>query len=704
MPAEKNRSVALHYVLRLAIVMCLVGHGAFGIVTKQVWCNYFGVFGIGTDWSYRLMPWVGGFDILCGIVFLFRPMRIIAAWLVLWSIFTALLRPLSHEPFAEFIERAGNFGAPFAFLLLSRAQAVIRSYWLDRIRPYQVAYPENLLRNSLQWIVFLLLLGHGWLNLMEKKSLLDQYASLGFTNPVAVAKAVGIFEVIAAALVLLRPIRWVLLLLFIWKMGTELFYPAWPLLEWIERGGSYGTILALYLLTTSRQHALLKIPTVDMKPIRWAVVLLPLLSLFSCKPKNYKLVSQNPFMYSKTVKKLNDIVMENNFPPMVASRNYAYANIAAYEVIAAGDSNYNSLSGQIKHLPPMPKASAPVDYPFASMLAFCKVGNAVTFPEGSMDIYVEQLKDTILEAGMPKALFEASVAYANLVADSILAWSKKDNYAQTRSAPKYTVTQEPGRWVPTPPMYGQGVEPHWMEIRTLVLDSASQFVPVRPPKFEPNDKKSPFFIALMEVKNLVDSLTPEQKHMADFWDDNPFRLNVSGHVMYGTKKFSPAGHWMNITGILAQKLNKDFSATVAAYTVAGIALFDAFISCWDEKYRSNYIRPETAINQYVDPDWRPYLQTPPFPEYSSGHAVISAAAAETIAYYLKDSIPYRDTSETEFGIAPRDFVSVRQAAKEAAQSRVYGGIHFQRACDIGNEKGQLIGQMVLQRLKLRKHD
>jgi len=253
-------------------------------------------------------------------------------------------------------------------------------------------------------------------------------------------------------------------------------------------------------------------------------------------------------------------------------------------------------------------------------------------------------------------------------------------------------------------MYGQGVEPHWMEIRTLVLDSASQFVPVRPPKFEPNDKKSPFFIALMEVKNLVDSLTPEQKHMADFWDDNPFRLNVSGHVMYGTKKFSPAGHWMNITGILAQKLNKDFSATVAAYTVAGIALFDAFISCWDEKYRSNYIRPETAINQYVDPDWRPYLQTPPFPEYSSGHAVISAAAAETIAYYLKDSIPYRDTSETEFGIAPRDFVSVRQAAKEAAQSRVYGGIHFQRACDIGNEKGQLIGQMVLQRLKLRKHD
>ena len=700
----KNQSVALHYILRFAVAMCFIGHGVFGIITKQVWCNYFGVFGIGTEWSYRLMPWVGGFDILLGIIFLWRPMRIIAAWLVGWGIFTALLRPLSGEPFAEFIERAGNFGAPFAFLLLAQAQSVLKSYWFDRIRPFQVSYPETLLRSSLQWIVFLLLMGHGCLNLLGKKGLLDQYLSLGFHNPLATARAVGLFEVGAALVVLLRPIRGLLLLLFIWKMASELFYPSWPLFEWIERGGSYGTILALYLLSGAGQQALFKIPSVDMKQIRWAAAWLPLLALVSCKPKNYQAVSQNPFMYSKTVKKLNDIVLENNFPPMVASRNYAYANIAAYEVIAAGDTNYNSLSGQIKHLPPMPKATAAVDYPFASMLAFCKVGNAVTFPEGSMDSYVQHLKDTVLDAGMPRAIFDASVAYANLVADSILAWSKKDNYAQTRSAPKYTVTQEAGRWVPTPPMYGQAVEPHWMEIRTLVLDSASQFVPIRPPKFDPMNRQSEFYRALMEVKTMVDSLTPDQKHMADFWDDNPFKLNVTGHVMYGTKKFSPAGHWMNISGILAQKMNEDFSGTVAVYTVAGIALFDAFISCWDEKYRSNYVRPETAINQYIDPDWRPYLQTPPFPEYSSGHAVISGAAAETIAYYLKDSIPYRDTSETEFGIAPRNFVSVRQAAREAAASRAYGGIHFKAACDIGNEKGKLIGQLVLQRLKLRKHE
>jgi hypothetical protein len=117
-------------------------------------------------------------------------------------------------------------------------------------------------------------------------------------------------------------------------------------------------------------------------------------------------------------------------------------------------------------------------------------------------------------------------------------------------------------------------------------------------------------------------------------------------------------------------------------------LFDGFISCWDEKYRSNYIRPETAVNKYYDAEWRPYIQTPPFPEYTSGHAVISAAAAEVMTNIFGDNISYTDTSETEFGIAPRSFTSVRKAAEEAGTSRVYGGIHYKHSCDIGNAEGQ----------------
>jgi hypothetical protein len=434
------------------------------------------------------------------------------------------------------------------------------------------------------------------------------------------------------------------------------------------------------------------------------VALLTIVLLNACKDSTeYVKVTHNPNLYCKTVKKLNDIVLENNFPPMIGSRNYAYANIAAYEVIAAGDKSYKSLQGQIRDLAsvPQPNADAKIDFPFAALLAFCKVGNAVTFPEGSMDNYVDELKKTVKDAGMPSKVFDGSVDYANQVADAVMAWSKNDNYAKIRSASKYTVTNEDGRWVPTPPMYAQAIEPHWMEIRPLVLDSCSQFKPIRPPKFDVKNKSGEFYKAVMMVKDCVDSLTPEQKHIADFWDDNAFKLNVNGHVMFATKKFSPGGHWMNIVGIIAADKRADFNTTVSAYTETSIALFDAFISCWDEKYRSNYIRPETVINKYIDPEWKPYIQTPPFPEYTSGHAVISAAAAEVMTHYFGDNINYTDTSELEFGVPNRSFKSVRQASMEAGMSRVFGGIHFKHSCDVGHDEGVKVGQLVLQRLRMK---
>jgi len=129
------------------------------------------------------------------------------------------------------------------------------------------------------------------------------------------------------------------------------------------------------------------------------------------KKSDYIKVTHDPLLYCKTVKKLNDIILQNSFAPMVASRNYAYANIAAYEVIAAGDSKYRSLTHQIHDLTsvPSPDAKDKIDFPFASMLAFCKVGNAVTFPEGSMDAYVTELKEKVKDAHMPSKMFDASV-------------------------------------------------------------------------------------------------------------------------------------------------------------------------------------------------------------------------------------------------------------------------------------------------------
>ena len=426
--------------------------------------------------------------------------------------------------------------------------------------------------------------------------------------------------------------------------------------------------------------------------------------LCCCQTKDYKSAINYPQLYRLTVKKLNDIVLENNFPPVIASRNYAYANIAAYEVIAAQNPElYKSLAGQIKHLPPspVPDKTLEIDFPFAALLSFCVVGNAVTFPEGSMDVYVDELKQQVKEAGMPSDVFKTSVDYSNTVAKHILNWSKTDNYALTRSASKYTVTQQEGRWISTPPMYAQALEPHWYEIRPLVLDSAAQITVKPPPVFNVKNKQSVFFKSAIEVQNIVTHLTLDQKHIADFWDDNAFKMNVVGHASFVTKKFSPAGHWMNIVGIATQKNNANFASTVAAYTQTSIAIFDAFLSCWYTKYKYNYVRPETVINKYIDAEWRTYIQTPPFPEYSSGHAVISAAAAEILTNNFGDNIMYRDSSENEFGIAPRNFASFRQAAEEAAISRVYGGIHFKNSCVVGTLQGVEVGKLALKKLTLK---
>lgn len=438
-----------------------------------------------------------------------------------------------------------------------------------------------------------------------------------------------------------------------------------------------------------------------------SLALLSSLVLYSCTSRTK--VFSDPFtdgrFYSRTVKELNNVVLQNNFPPIIASRNYAYACIAGYETIALGDKRFNSLSGQIKHLPAMPAYDTQhVNFHYASLLALCKVGQAVTFPEGSMKEYVQGLDLTAAAAGMSDEMIKASRRLADSVSAHIIRWSKGDSYARTRTAEKYNITTEEGRWIPTPPAYSQALEPHWMEIRPMVMDSASQFKPERPWPFDMTNKNSDCYKEVMKVKNAVDSLTPEQQHIAMFWDDLGNRTIVEGHVMFTAKKFTPTGHWMNIVGIAAEKAKVDFETTSEAYAKTAIAMFDAFIQCWDEKYRSNKARPETLINKYVDAEWTPFLQTPPFPEYTCGHSTVSAAAAETLTSVFGDNFQYTDTSELEFGIANRSFPSFRAAALENNWARFYGGIHFHSSCIESNKCGIKVGGLVNERLALKKQD
>ena len=243
-----NQPQKIHYTLRIASAMCFIGHGAFGIITKSIWCNYFAVFGIDHNLAYRLMPVLGSFDIMMGLLILVYPMRMILLWLIIWGTITAALRPISGEPFAEFIERSGNFGAPLALLILSGSGGNHISGWFKKIDPNAFFHPKNLwvATNCLKIVVFLLILGHGWLNVIGKKGLLGQYNSIGFPNPGLTAEVIGLLEIAASFAVLLRPVRPLVIVLFIWKVTSELFYPHHELFEWIERGGSYGALLALW--------------------------------------------------------------------------------------------------------------------------------------------------------------------------------------------------------------------------------------------------------------------------------------------------------------------------------------------------------------------------------------------------------------------------------------------------------------------------
>lgn len=429
------------------------------------------------------------------------------------------------------------------------------------------------------------------------------------------------------------------------------------------------------------------------------------LSYASCKKPQYEKVLHNPKLYSETVHELNTVVMGNNFSPPVASRNYAYASIAGYEVIAAGDpKNYQSLVGQVNGLTKVakPAPNQKIDFPYAALLAFCKVGEAVTFPAGSMKLFTDSLHQLAVTNGMPSDMVTGSEQYADSVAKSIMAWSKKDNYLRTRSASKFAIKDSTGRWLPTPPGYFEAVEPHWGEIRTIVMHDANQYIVPPPPAFNVKDKNSPYFKDVMLTKNTIDSLTPEQVHIADFWDDNPQKMNVNGHVMFVTKKFSPPGHWLGVVGIGAEKVHADFNTTVCAYAKTAIALFDGFIESWAAKYKYKTIRPETVIDKFVDPNWRPHLQTPPFPEYTCGHCTISAAAAQALTSVLGDNVAYVDSTELEFGIKNRSFKSFKDAANETAMSRFYGGIHFHNSCMVSHDFGTVVGDSVVKKLVMKR--
>jgi len=429
-----------------------------------------------------------------------------------------------------------------------------------------------------------------------------------------------------------------------------------------------------------------------------------LIGITSCENvnPNFQEEAKNAEFLHRSMKRLTDVIVHDIFSPPQASRIYAYASIAAYQAGVSGEPAYLTLDGQLNQLEntPQPEEGKEYCFPLASAHAFLIVGKALIFSEDKIQKFQDELYAEFTALEMPSATYKRSIDYGQKVADHILAWADKDMYKQTRTFPKYSIPEDPGQWRPTPPDYMDGIEPHWKKIRPFTLQSADQFPPPPPTPYD-EDKTSLFYKEMMEVYTVLNEEKEERLAIAEFWDCNPYVSHHKGHVMFATKKITPGGHWINIAALTARKTKADFMKSAETYALTSIALADAFISCWDEKYRSVLVRPETVINRMVDEDWAPALQTPPFPEYTSGHSVISRAAAVALTSLYGDNFAFDDDTEEEYGLPSRSFNSFLEASDEAAVSRLYGGIHYAPACFNGVEQGEKVGDYVVSSVKLK---
>lgn len=404
--------------------------------------------------------------------------------------------------------------------------------------------------------------------------------------------------------------------------------------------------------------------------------------------------------YVSALKKVTDVMVNDVASPVAAARYYAYVTLASNEVTSLFQVPVNSFSKSLRQFEKLRVSDtliAKSNASFATVFTVFKMAEKL-LPSGyKFSAEADSLTHLAIKKGIPKAEVENTSKLVQVAVNQMMQYVKADGFSKLSSYKKYTPLVGEGHWQPTGPGYMQALEPQWYRIRTFLLDSAQQFKPKAPASFDSN-KTSSFYQQMVEVYTIVNHLTKKEKAIASFWDCNPFTLQQIGHVEFGLKKISPGGHWIGITGIACLKKETTLPQTVFIHTAVALTLSDAFISCWDEKYRSNRIRPETAIKKWIDIRWQSLLQTPPFPEYTSGHSVISTAAATVLTQILGDDFSFTDKTEVEFGLPERKFKSFLEASHEAAISRLYGGIHYRDAIENGVLQGEQIGTFIGQKI------
>lgn len=408
-------------------------------------------------------------------------------------------------------------------------------------------------------------------------------------------------------------------------------------------------------------------------------------------------------IYAEQLFHITEVMVTDVASPPVAARIYSYSNLAAYRTLQISSIKFakkDILTATLVEIPLQESPSSNVDSPeFAAIYAMFLVGEKV-MPSGFL---LKEKQENWKNWGLKnkvvtKKNLNSHLELAQTVAEQILQLAKTDGYLQLTALNRYTPTEGEGFWYPTPPAYMAAVEPEWKTVRPFFLKNLEEFNPKAMAKFDLSEGSS-FRVQVDEVHQVTKNLSEEQKLIANFWDCNPFKVEFSGHMAIGVKKISPGGHWIGITGIAAQKQQLSFAETAYIHTLVALTLHDAFISCWKAKYETNRIRPETVINEKLDPNWKPLLQTPPFPEYTSGHSVISSASSEVLTAYFGDNFEFIDSSEVYFGLPERKFQSFYSASAEAAISRLYGGIHFRDAIENGVDQGRAIGKFIWSKIE-----
>ncbi|MDX2173206.1 MAG: vanadium-dependent haloperoxidase [Bacteroidota bacterium] len=412
--------------------------------------------------------------------------------------------------------------------------------------------------------------------------------------------------------------------------------------------------------------------------------------------QNSKIITNDDLLgyYFKWQEKLNESIINDFFSPPVASRIYLYSNLSINATV------FNK-SDSLSLLPfnPTLLIDHGLDKELASLFTFYFTSRELMFTSDILDNYYFEFKKKLELEGLNEDVIAEYEKRGKEVAESVLNYASKDNYKQSRSYKKYEIKNVQGCWSPTPPDYSDGLEPFWSKIKAICLDSSSQFRPQKPTEYS-EDEKSQFVAELNEVYSAA-SKNPESNEISKYWDCNPVVLKHGGHTTISEKKLTPGGHWLSICSKICRKEKLSFKQTTYITTALSIGIFDGFISCWEAKYYYNYIRPITAIVALVDPEWKPLLLTPNFPEYPSGHSVISGTSSEILTHFFGNNFRFVDSTVVKFGNQPRSFNSFYEARDEAAISRLYGGIHFMPAINNGKIQGQNIGKFVIKKIKLK---